>query len=137
MPLKLNFVTIDCRDPHALGAFWAEALEDYDVLEDPDDDPDDDEVVVLPQSRQGPRLLFIRVPDEKAGKNRLHFDLRPTEAESADEIARLEALGAKKVDIGQGDGVRWTVMADPEGNEFCVLWPFTDGEKAVYADWAW
>ena len=140
MTLKLDFVTIDAHDPKAAAAFWVEALEDYEILEDPsdaDEVDEDDEVVVLPRSRKGAKLLFIKVPDDKAVKNRLHFDLRPEHAEQDEEIARLEALGATKVDIGQGDDVRWTVMADPEGNEFCILRRLTDEEKVKYADWAW
>ena len=139
MTLKLDFVTIDAHDPRAVAAFWVEALEDYEILEDPsdaDDADEDDEVVVLPRSRKGAKLLFIKVPDTKAVKNRFHFDLRPENTEQDEEVARLEALGATKVDIGQGDA-RWTVLADPEGNEFCILRRLTDEEKAKYSDWAW
>ena len=121
MTLRFDFLTIDCQDPQAVGAFWAEAVRDYAVLEGPNDAAEEDEVVLLPQSRQGPKLLFQKVPDEKVVKNRFHFDLTTEDADPADEVARLEALGAKKIDIGQGDEVSWTVMADPEGNEFCVL----------------
>jgi hypothetical protein len=73
-----------------------------------------------------PDILFLQVPDDKVGFNRLHLDLRPTgaspdqAADQAAEVARLEALGATRVDVGQGE-VSWVVMADPEGNEFCVL----------------
>jgi Glyoxalase-like domain len=63
-------------------------------------------------------LLFLRVPEEKAGKNRLHLDLRP--ADQAAKVARLERLGASRTDVGQGSDVSWVVMADPDGNEFCV-----------------
>jgi hypothetical protein len=67
-------------------------------------------------------MLFLQVPDDKLGFNRLHIDLRPTDgADQATEVARLEALGATRVDVGQGDDVSWVVMADPEGNELCVL----------------
>ena len=66
-----------------------------------------------------PCLLFIKAPDAKSAKNRLHLDLRPDDRDA--EVARLEALGAKRVDIGQGPDVTWVVMADPDGNEFCVL----------------
>ena len=66
-----------------------------------------------------PDLLFLRVDDERVIKNRLHLDLRPDD--QAAELRRLEALGATPVDIGQGDDVTWVVLADPEGNEFCVL----------------
>ncbi|MBK5228948.1 MAG: VOC family protein [Actinobacteria bacterium] len=137
MTLKLDFVTIDAHDPKAVAAFWVEALEDYEILEDPSDDPDEDEEVsVLPRSRKGAKLLFIKVPDDKAIKNRLHFDLRPENAEQDSEVERLMTIGATKVDIGQGDA-RWTVLADPEGNEFCVLRRLTDEEKVKYSDWAW
>ena len=71
--------------------------------------------------------MFLRVPDAKAGKNRLHLDLRP--ADQAAEVARLEELGARRVDIGQGS-VRWVVMADPDGNEFCVLTPLAPAEQS-------
>lgn len=63
-------------------------------------------------------LLFVEVPEPKRSKNRLHIDLRPEH--QAEEVARLEGLGAVRVDIGQGDDRTWVVMADPEGNEFCV-----------------
>ena len=63
-------------------------------------------------------ILFVKVPDEKVVKNRLHLDLRPDDQEA--EVARFEQLGARRVDIGQGDQT-WVVLADPEGNEFCIL----------------
>jgi len=70
-----------------------------------------------------PDILFVRVPDEKITKNRLHFDLRPTD--QAAQVERLIGIGARRVDIGQGEDVTWVVLADPEGNEFCVLAPRT------------
>ena len=73
----------------------------------------------------------LRVPEEKAVKNRLHLDLRPKD--QAAEVARLEALGARRVDIGQGTDKTWVVMADPEGNEFCVLRAYTPEELAETA----
>lgn len=142
MTLDFDFLTVDCRDPRVLAGFWAEALGDYAILEDDEDEDsgedsgEEEEVVVLPASRRGPKLLFIKVPEGKTIKNRLHFDLRPSGSEKDAEVARLEALGATKVDIGQGD-VTWTVMADPEGNEFCILRALSDAEKEKYADWAW
>jgi Glyoxalase-like domain len=66
--------------------------------------------------------VFVPVPDNKTGKDRLHIDVSPIDREPAEEVERLIALGARRVDIGQGD-VPWTVMADVEGNEFCVLRP--------------
>jgi hypothetical protein len=75
-----------------------------------------------------PDLLFLRVPEEKAGKNRLHLDLRP--GDQAAEVARLQGLGAVLADAGQGAEVSWVVMADPDGNEFDVLRPLTPAELA-------
>ncbi len=82
--------------------------------------PDDDGVVWLEPGGGKPDILFLEVPEPKTVKNRLHLDLRRDD--QAQEVARLEALGAWRIDIGQGD-VSWVVMADPEGNEFCVLAP--------------
>lgn len=67
-----------------------------------------------------PTILFAQVPEEKTVKNRLHIDLRPVDRTSAEEVERILALGARRVDVGQGEQT-WTVLADPEGNEFCVL----------------
>ncbi len=137
MALKFDFLTVDAHDPKALAMFWQEALTDYEILEEPSDDAaEEDEVVLLPKSKRGAKMLFQRIPDTKVAKNRLHLDLRPEEVEMASEVERLEALGARQVDIGQKD-VSWTVMADPEGNEFCVLRRLTDEEKEKYSDWAW
>jgi len=73
-----------------------------------------------PEDGVSPDLLFLRVPEEKSGKNRLHLDLRP--ADQAAEVARLEGLGARRAHVGQGE-VSWVVMTDPDGNEFDVLAP--------------
>jgi hypothetical protein len=75
----------------------------------------------VPRTGVAPDLLFLRVPEEKSGKNRLHLDLRPVD--QAAEVARLESLGARRADVGQGPEVTWVVLADPDGNEFCVLRP--------------
>ena len=118
MELRIQSVCVDSHDPAALAEFWAAVL-GWRVT-----DSDDDEVALEPPAgsrEEGvvPDLLFLRVPDGKAGKNRLHLDLRP--ADQAAEVARIEALGARRVDIGQAPDVTWVVLADPEGNEFCVL----------------
>jgi catechol 2,3-dioxygenase-like lactoylglutathione lyase family enzyme len=120
MTLRIQCLCIDTADPAGLSAFWQSALgwrrtfeqDDEIVLEPPEGSPEDGVV---------PDLLFLRVPEGKAGKNRLHLDLRP--ADQAAEVARLEQLGAHRADVGQGSGVSWVVMADPDGNEFCVLMP--------------
>ena len=139
MSLLFDFLTIDCRNPMDVARFWEQALPAYEILEDDDDDSDaadPEEVVLLPKDRRGPKMLFQKiVDDQKVGKNRLHFDLRPEKDRDA-EVARLEGLGAKQVDIGQSD-VTWVVMADVEGNEFCVLRALTEEEKTKWAAWVW
>lgn len=115
MSLAINSLTVDCHDPAALARFWSAAL-DWPVL-----DQGEDEVLIAPFEERHPGVfpvLFLRNPDEKRVKNRWHYDLAPDD--QAAEVARLEGLGARRADIGQGD-VDWVVMADPEGNEFCVL----------------
>jgi len=72
-----------------------------------------------PEDGVSPDLLFLKVPERKEVKNRLHLDLRPEDRDA--EVARLEGLGARRVSVGQGPEVAWVVMADPDGNEFCVL----------------
>jgi predicted enzyme related to lactoylglutathione lyase len=120
--LKVGWLTIDSKDPRELGAFWKEALD----LKVSYQDAEGDEYALSGRGRGNTvwTILFYRVPDDKKVKNRLHLDLIPDESQEA-EVARLEALGATRVDIGQTD-VTWTVMADPEGNEFCILSPRQD-----------
>jgi hypothetical protein len=105
-------VVIDCADPVALGRWWAEALGWVVVNDSPD------EFEIRPTADRLPGLLFADVPEGKTAKNRLHLDFRPQD--QAAEVARLLALGAQPADVGQGD-TSWVVLADPEGNEFCVL----------------
>jgi hypothetical protein len=81
-----------------------------------------------PEDGVSPDLLFCKVPEGKSVKNRLHIDLRPED--QAAEVARVEALGARRVSVGQGEDVTWVVLADPEGNEFCVLRALTPEELA-------
>ena len=119
MALRIEQVSIDAHDPSALATFWGAVLgwkRTYDS---------DDEVEIEDPEGKESNLLFLRVPDGKTVKNRLHLDLRPDDRDA--EVARIEALGATRVDIGQGD-VTWVVLADPEGNEFCVLRALTEAE---------
>jgi hypothetical protein len=109
---------VNARDPVSLGRWWASAL-GWVVVSDV---PEEFEIRSSPESLPG--LLFVPVPEEKSGKNRLHIDLRPGDRDR--EVARLLSLGATRVDLGQGD-VSWIVLADPEGNEFCVLRADRDG----------
>ncbi|MBA3432080.1 MAG: VOC family protein [Actinobacteria bacterium] len=112
MASKMYTVTIDCANLASLARFWASVL-DYRI-----DYEDEEEVSIESSDGSESALLFVKVLDVKAVKNRIHFDLNPDD--QATEVDRLMGLGATKVDIGQGD-TTWVVMADPEGNEFCVL----------------
>ncbi|OKI65037.1 VOC family protein [Micromonospora sp. CB01531] len=105
-------LTVDAQDPSRLAHWWAEALGYQVVSEKPD------EVEIRRAPDQLPGIVFVPVTQAKETKNRLHLDLRPANQEA--EVERLVDMGARHVDIGQGD-VGWTVLADPEGNEFCVL----------------
>jgi len=112
--LRLDTVTIDSHDPSALARWWAEAL-DYEIAGE-----EDDETWIEPTGgAPGATLLFVQGDDAKTAKNRIHFDLRPDDRDA--EVARLESMGAKRVDIGQTGEETWIVLADPEGNELCVL----------------
>jgi catechol 2,3-dioxygenase-like lactoylglutathione lyase family enzyme len=124
MAIRIQCLCVDTGDPARVAAFWEAALgwrrtfeeEDQVCLEPPAGSPEDGIV---------PDLLFLKVPEDKAGKNRLHLDLRP--ADQAAEVTRLKALGARELNVGQGE-VSWVVMADPDGNEFCVLQRLDPGE---------
>ncbi|MFJ6795027.1 VOC family protein [Streptomyces sp. NPDC091268] len=110
-------VVVDCADARAMGRFWGEAI-DWTVHE-----VDDEHASLRSSAGVGPYLEFLRTPDAKTVWNRLHLDLRPYPGDDqAAEVARMRALGATDIDAGQGD-VSWTILADPEGNEFCVLTP--------------
>lgn len=118
MDIRIQCVCFDSNDPGSTATFWEQALgwrrthsdADEVVLEPPEGSPLNDVV---------PDILFLRVPEGKTVKNRLHLDLRPKD--QAAEVARLEGLGARRISVGQGEDATWVVMADPEGNEFCVL----------------
>lgn len=124
MDIRIQCLCIDSADPRRIASFWRAALgwrstfesDDEVVLEPPEGSPEDGIV---------PDLLFLMVPEAKEVKNRLHLDLRPLDQDA--EVTRLEALGARRVSVGQGE-VSWVVMADPDGNEFDVLRPLTADE---------
>ncbi len=120
MTSRILTVTFDCHDPHLLGRFWAGAL---GYVEHPDEpnEPGDPEVLLVDPRGLHPELLFLAVPEGKTAKNRLHLDLRP-DVRRDDEVERILALGATMVDDRrQPDGTGWAVLADPEGNELCIV----------------
>jgi hypothetical protein len=128
MALRWYTVVIDCHDVAAQAAWWREALDWQVVYEAPDEvvlipgNVDVETVRATPWERRGPGLVFVKVPEDKQVKNRLHLDLAPHTSQDRDaEIQRLLDLGARRVDVGQSADVGWEVLADPEGNEFCVL----------------
>ncbi|MFN2607454.1 MAG: VOC family protein [Acidimicrobiales bacterium] len=114
----LREVVVDCQDPAALASFWARVLgwpltehgSGYWWLSSTGE-------VTAP----APLLVFVPGAPPKGAKNRLHIDVNPSGCDQAEELDRLLALGARRVDVGQGDDVPWVVLADPEGNEFCLL----------------
>jgi hypothetical protein len=106
-------IVVDCQDPARLARWWAEALGYQVVFEEPD------EVEIRRGPDALPGLLFAINADAKTTKNRLHIDLRPDDQEA--EVERLVDMGARPADVGQSGDEPWVVLADPEGNEFCVL----------------
>ena len=120
MTLSVDALNIDCRDPQLVADFWCLAL-GYRLVE-----VDDEGAEIEPSEGPGQVMLFIVVPEGKDVKNRLHLDLRAS-GSMADEVARMEGLGATTIRRVDEHGSFWTVMADPEGNEFCVLRGPDDG----------
>jgi hypothetical protein len=112
MSLEWEQAVIDAHDPVALGRWWLEALHWVIVNDDPG------EFEIRPEPDRLPGLIFVRVDERKQVKNRLHLDFRPDDQDA--DVERLVALGASRIDIGQSEA-SWVVLADPEGNEFCVL----------------
>jgi hypothetical protein len=112
---RFTELVIDAADPERMAAFWMAVLgwqptgRYHGAVE------------IADRSGQGPSLTFVPVPDAKRGKNRLHVDVNPTGCDQEQEVERLIGLGAQRADIGQGADTSWVVLADPEGNEFCVL----------------
>jgi hypothetical protein len=120
MSSRISHTSFDCLNAHALSAWWQEVLGYTDLPDDPNEVGDDECMIVDPLT--GHRVLFLEVPEVKAIKNRIHFDLTPTDRRRDDEIDRVRALGAECVaDRRKPDGTGWMVLTDPEGNEFCIL----------------
>lgn len=123
MASKFTELAIDCHDPRRLADFWCAVL-DYEIYEEDEDGV----AIAAPTLTAGkdtpgaipPLLTFVSVPESKSIKNRLHIDVNPTDRDQDEEVRRLRDLGARHVDIGQGEQ-SWVVLVDPEDNEFCVL----------------
>jgi hypothetical protein len=128
MTSRLTELSLDCHDPDRLAEFWCAVL-DWVVLES---EPGlveigpagRDDATLLAEVRAGavpPTMFLAQVPEEKVTKNRIHFDVSPVDRSQGEEVERLLSLGATRADVGQTGKETWTVLADPEGNEFCVL----------------
>jgi hypothetical protein len=127
MACRFTELIIDSDDPEALASFWSQVLE-WET------DESDGVWGLKPPLAAVPEIVFIKVPEKKSSKNRLHIDVSPTDRTRDEEVDRLLALGATRADVGQGDDVSWTVLTDPEGNEFCVLGTQV---PADLAEWPW
>ena len=120
MTSRISHTSIDAHNSYAQSAWWAEVLGFSEDPEDPNLPGHEECMIFSPDGRT--RILFIEVPEEKSVKNRVHFDLCPTDGTREEEVERLLAHGATQVaDRRNSDGRGWVTMADPEGNEFCVL----------------
>ncbi|MEV6198964.1 VOC family protein [Streptomyces sp. NPDC051771] len=124
MTSRFTELVVDCHDPERLADFWCAVL-DFKVIDRAEGQVEiaswEPTAEAVRARQTPPTIVFIRVPERKAGKNRLHLDVSPVDTTTEAEAARLMALGATTVDIGQGPGRGWIVMADPEGNEFDVV----------------
>lgn len=108
-------LVIDSAQPERIARWWADVL-DYRITE-----ADEEQIEIAGPAGSGPTLVFVRVPERKTVKNRLHIDLSATDREQEAELERLEELGAERADVGQGEDAGWVVLRDPDGNEFCLL----------------
>lgn len=118
MASRLSELVVDCADPQLLADFWCQVL-GFVVL-----DTDEGAIEIGPESGFGglqPTLIFSPSTEPKVGKLRLHIDVNPTDRDQDAELERLLAIGARRADIGQTGDEQWHVLADPEGNEFCLL----------------
>jgi len=137
MTSRLLECVVDCADPATLSRFWAAAL-GYEVLDEsadmveigPGGRTDDQLLAELRSGPAVPTLIFIRVPEPKTAKNRLHLDLSPIDSDRDSEVSRLVGLGARITDLAPADST-WVVMTDPEGNEFCVLRSLAPGHFSL------
>lgn len=115
MTSRIAVLSVDAVDPPTVARFWCEVL-GWSIV-----DEDIEGVGIGPADGSWPTIDVLKVPEKKAVKNRLHLDIRADGVSNEDELARLLDLGARRVDVGQSSDVPWVVLADPEGNEFCLL----------------
>ena len=117
MALRLHHIVVDTHDLPGLAHFWAQVF-DWRILSERER-----EVIIGPDENAPVGMCFMPVTEPKTVKNRIHLDLTTGSDDRDAEIERLLALGARRVDVGQTGAESWTVLADPEGNEFCVVRP--------------
>jgi catechol 2,3-dioxygenase-like lactoylglutathione lyase family enzyme len=137
---RLTDVIVDCHDLQAMAEFWCQVLgyervasgQGWLAIRSPGPELTERDLVARPQA---PALAFVEVPEGKVVKNRVHVDVTPTDCAQSDEVERLVALGARRVDIGQHE-TPWVVLADPEGNEFCVM-PEVHPETSKHSPTIW
>ncbi|MBS2936877.1 VOC family protein [Nocardioides sp. J2M5] len=138
MASRLTEISLDCHDPDRLAVFWCGVLDWVVLHREPGlveiGPPGRDDRELLDAVRTGPvapTIFLAQVPEDKVAKNRVHFDVSPVEGSQEDEVERILALGATRADIGQSGEESWTVLADPEGNEFCVLRSLAPGHFSL------
>ena len=118
----VSHTTVDCRNAYELSEWWRQLLGYHDLEDDPNEPGHEECPIRDPET--GHEILFIEVPEEKAVKNRIHFDLRPRTGTQDEEVERVLGLGATQVADHRGKygpDTGWVILADPEGNEFCIL----------------
>ncbi len=122
MTSRISHTSIDCANAYELSQWWKQVLGYADIADDPNEPGHEECLIQTPDGSH--QVLFIEVPEGKTVKNRLHFDLRPTDRTQDEEIERLRGIGATEVADHRGKygpGTGWVTLADPEGNEFCIL----------------
>ncbi|MFJ3379011.1 VOC family protein [Curtobacterium sp. NPDC090217] len=119
MVSAVSHTSIDCRDAYTLSEWWRQVLGYIDVADDPNEPGHEECMILSPDGSH--HVLFIQVPEAKSVKNRIHFDLRPTDRTRDAEVERLIGIGAVQLADRRTPSGGWVTLADPEGNEFCVL----------------
>ena len=138
MTSRLTEISLDCHDPDLLATFWTNVLDWVVLHREPGlveiGPAGRDDAELLEAVRTGPvapTIFLAQVPEEKVAKNRIHFDVSPVDCSQDDEVERILALGATHADVGQTGQESWVVLADPEGNEFCVLRSLAEGHFSL------